>query len=165
MQVIYGCTGPLSLWSSLQRVQRYLFMKLCTRLENRARNTFIRYERQHDLRIGPPRFRRHSLVMITCISSFLFSDGLDLAVRILVMHRLDVIIKPFKQQSNIYQTIWDHNLCTQKMISLKYQWLPSDNLGPVLLQESGDSSRIRPLPSFSQNLWPSFVLQSQLIRP
>jgi len=39
--VIYRCNGTLRLWSSLQRVEhRDLFMKVCTRLETTARDTF-----------------------------------------------------------------------------------------------------------------------------
>ena len=55
MQVIYRTTATLRSWSQLQRVgHRDLFMEVCTRLEDTARDFLSRHGWQHNLRIGPP---------------------------------------------------------------------------------------------------------------
>ena len=55
MQVIYRATARLRSWSRLQRVGHLdLFMEVCTRLENTARDFLSQHGWQHNLRIGPP---------------------------------------------------------------------------------------------------------------
>jgi hypothetical protein len=54
-QIIYRCTGILSLSSPLQRVEhRDLFMEFYTRLEDITRDTFSLHGWPHNLRTGPP---------------------------------------------------------------------------------------------------------------
>ena len=55
MQVIFCCAHYLREWSILQRpVHRDLFMEVCLRLEQVAKDVFTRHGWQHNLRIGPP---------------------------------------------------------------------------------------------------------------
>ena len=55
MQIIYRTTATLRSWSQLQRVgHRDLFMEVCSRLEDTARDFLSLHGWQHNLRIGPP---------------------------------------------------------------------------------------------------------------
>jgi hypothetical protein len=55
LQVIYRYTSILRLWSPLQRMEnRDLFMEVCTRLKDTARDTFSLHGWPHNLQIGPP---------------------------------------------------------------------------------------------------------------
>ncbi|KAM0849978.1 hypothetical protein ACQ4PT_053384 [Festuca glaucescens] len=52
--VIYRCTATLHSWLPLQRVEhRDLFTKVCTRLEDTARDIFSQHGWQRDARLGP----------------------------------------------------------------------------------------------------------------
>ena len=54
MQVIFRCAHYLREWSILQHpAHRDLFMEVCSRLEQVARDVFTRHGWQHNLRIGP----------------------------------------------------------------------------------------------------------------
>jgi hypothetical protein len=55
MQVIYRCTNTLRSWSALHHANFHdLFMEVCTRLEDTARDLFICHGWQHDLQLDPP---------------------------------------------------------------------------------------------------------------
>jgi hypothetical protein len=54
LQDIYKCTATLRSWSTQKMQIRDLFMEVCTRLENTARDTFSLHGWQHNLRIDPP---------------------------------------------------------------------------------------------------------------
>ena len=55
LQVLYRCTSMLRLWSPLQHPEfRDLFTKVCTRLEQAARDIFTPHGWRRSLRIGPP---------------------------------------------------------------------------------------------------------------
>ena len=55
LQVLYRCTHTLRVWSTLHRAEyRDLFMEVCTRLEDTARDFFTRHGWQHNLRIDLP---------------------------------------------------------------------------------------------------------------
>ena len=55
LQVIFRCTHSLRMWSMLQRPEyQPLFMMVCTRLEQVAKEVFSQHGWQHNLRIDPP---------------------------------------------------------------------------------------------------------------